>query len=165
NGALRSQAADLISGSAVRCRQIQLLEDRLAIRVEHLQREAGEPFAEPILRAVVNDDAVDRQFAAKIDLPPGVRGNLLAVTLAAVVEIAADVTVDRSAGVAAIGGIPLRGLALAGDVAAGAVDLDLGQRQRLPSSGQLDADEATALDFALWPCGRQFLWETCQKRL
>src|SRR5205823_14556210 len=85
---------------------------------------------------------------AEVHLPPRVGGVLLGMGLAAVGVAAAPVAVDGLAGVAAVGGVLLRRPALAGDVAAVAGDLHLGQGQRPPLAGQLDADEAAdhALD-------------------
>ena len=83
-------------------------------RVEHLESEAVEPLAEVAVGAVVNDDRVDRVLGAEVDLPPGVRCVLLGVGLAAVAVGAALVAVDGRAGVAAVGGVLLRGLALRG---------------------------------------------------
>src|SRR5207302_11328855 len=113
--------------------------------IMHCHGEAVEPVAWTSVGAVINEDGFDRILVPEIDLPPRVRGILLRVGLTAIAEIAADVAVDCLLRVPAVRRILLRGLPLARYVAASAVDLDLGERQRLSLSGQLDAYIATLL--------------------
>ena len=57
---------------------LSCLKTRLAAGVEDLEGEALEPLAEVAVGAVVDDDRLDRQLGAQIDLPPRVVRVLLA---------------------------------------------------------------------------------------
>src|SRR5262249_14490133 len=113
--------------------------------------------------AVVDDDRVNGMFGAEIDFPPGVLGVLFGMSLTAVAIVTALVAVDRFAGIAAVGGVLLRRLALASNVAAAAVDLDLGERKRPALSGELDADVTPGHRLAVSRPSYQLLWQAAQQ--
>jgi hypothetical protein len=110
-----------------------LAKDLVALGVEHLEREVVEAIAQVAVGAVVDGDVVDRHLLAQIDLPPGAGRVLGGVRLAAGAVGAVAVAVDGLLRVAAVGRVLLRRFGAAGDVAAFAHDLDLGQSQRRPA--------------------------------
>ena len=115
------------------------LEHLDAILVEHLEREVLEtPAKRPL--TVIDHDPLNPLVAAKIDLPPGVVRALGGVRLASLLPGRTGIPVDRTAGIAAVGRIDLRGLTLAGHVGRTGKHLHLGERKRLLAS-QLDPHE------------------------
>src|SRR5437588_705578 len=83
----------------------------------------GQDRAETVIGAVVDQDRLDGELAAEIDLPPRIVLVLRGVGDAAVGVLAALVAVDGLLGVAAVGGVLLRRLAGPSHVATAAEDL------------------------------------------
>ena len=116
--------------------------------VEHLQREALEPFAKIVVGAVENRHPADGPFPADIDFPPRVGRVFAGMSLPVVRILAADVAVDRPSCVSIDGGVLLCRLAAAGKIAGHAPDFDLGESERALFTGQLDPHIAAPQCFA-----------------
>src|SRR5262249_10902476 len=126
NGGGGVGAAEVDFHAHRRCGILVFAEDLPAIVVEDDEVVAVQSFSIVVLGAVVDGDAVDGGVAAEIDFPPRIFAVFGSVGLTAVAVDAALVAVDGAAGVAAMGGRGLGCFALAGDIAAFAIDLDFG---------------------------------------
>jgi len=134
-------AGDLVERPRFGRLQVRPLEDDVALGVDDPQGKSLESLAEGPVGAVVNDDRIDRDLGAEVDLPPRVPRVLLGVGLAPGAIFAGGLAVDGLLGVAAVSGVFLRGPALAGQVAAVAQDFNFGEGKR-PCARQLDPHEA-----------------------
>ena len=149
NSALGGFAADLVYSLLVRSGQPGFLKHDALVLVEHREGEPVQALAEIVIAAVMDNNGVDKKLRSQVDLPPGIIGVFLTVSLPAVAPFAAGVAVDGPARVAAACCVFLGCLALAGDVAAVAVDFHLGKGQRFPLARQLNANMAPVNRFTL----------------